>query len=527
MKSLDQIRSELTSMGIQNFIYEKDGIITLSEIRIDKANRGKGLGTIAMNMLIKYADNTNQTILLSPSTDFGASSVGRLEKFYSRFGFVKNKGRNKDYRYSYTMYRKPKSESINEIKFVDFYQELLKESTDASYGYWIGKSGEVLPVKERMGHENVAEKYVKEKFGSSFKLKDYSFGEILVRSGFCRLALSLANNTLFVDNPIVSVYSNISRKQREFVNDLSNEKNLNIVYNGRQLSGELNESTDYENSELNSLYKKSDEIYKKLEMARKSPRYYDSPEYSELRKEFQRVHDRIETLQDEAEPESDSSLESGNGLIDFDYIEKLYEKDRNNYLLRRLLNNKTKKWAVDYINLRNEVLKKIINYTKSIPNANIEFQKKLLVTGEGDEDVKTSVDSFFPVVVEVSASKDDDMTISLSLESDGRFSGIFEGNDEASPETVKLVNKLINPSGKMVKVYGTHGRDVVRKIKETGTVPADIYLSPDREYSKGYQDLEGNRETFVGYVNSNSLNQESEVDWKTIEPTEIKNFRYL
>ena len=44
---------------------------------------------------------------LSPSTDFGASSVSRLTKFYRRFGFKPNKGRNKDFRTRDTMLRNP------------------------------------------------------------------------------------------------------------------------------------------------------------------------------------------------------------------------------------------------------------------------------------------------------------------------------------------------------------------------------------------------------------------------------------
>jgi len=47
-------------------------------------------------------------LTLSPSTDFGASSKERLKRFYRRFGFVSNKGRQKDFTLFDSMYRLPK-----------------------------------------------------------------------------------------------------------------------------------------------------------------------------------------------------------------------------------------------------------------------------------------------------------------------------------------------------------------------------------------------------------------------------------
>ena len=61
-----------------------------------------------MTRLINYADEVGKPILLSPSNDFGGS-VTRLKEFYGRFGFVPNKGRNKDYRFSETYIRYPKT----------------------------------------------------------------------------------------------------------------------------------------------------------------------------------------------------------------------------------------------------------------------------------------------------------------------------------------------------------------------------------------------------------------------------------
>jgi predicted GNAT family acetyltransferase len=81
--------------------------IELSRIFVPKQLRGQGLGSFAMKLLISYANEHKMVITLSPSTDFGASSVSRLNKYYKSFGFVDNKGRNKDFTISNTMYKLP------------------------------------------------------------------------------------------------------------------------------------------------------------------------------------------------------------------------------------------------------------------------------------------------------------------------------------------------------------------------------------------------------------------------------------
>jgi predicted GNAT family acetyltransferase len=104
------IVDNLNSKGLIVDAYEstKRPVITLSRIEVPKESRGKGIGSEAMQDLVSYADETNKVIALSPSKDFGATSVERLKDFYKKFNFVENKGRNKDFSISETMYRKPK-----------------------------------------------------------------------------------------------------------------------------------------------------------------------------------------------------------------------------------------------------------------------------------------------------------------------------------------------------------------------------------------------------------------------------------
>lgn len=88
------------------YVSERIDSITLHKVVV--AEKKSGIGTKFMNTLISYADSVGKRIELDPSTDFGATSKARLMKFYKKFGFVENKGKNKDYQISAEMYRESK-----------------------------------------------------------------------------------------------------------------------------------------------------------------------------------------------------------------------------------------------------------------------------------------------------------------------------------------------------------------------------------------------------------------------------------
>ena len=92
---------------VSHSVHEKDGVIRLDKIVVPQSGRGKGIGTAFMNDLTAYADATGQRIALSPSKDFGASSIKRLDEFYKQFGFKPNAGRSKDFAISETRVREP------------------------------------------------------------------------------------------------------------------------------------------------------------------------------------------------------------------------------------------------------------------------------------------------------------------------------------------------------------------------------------------------------------------------------------
>ena len=81
--------------------------IELNRFVIPKELRKQGIGSQFMKALIQFASINKSLITLTPSDSFGATSILRLKKFYKRFGFVENKGRNKDFQLSCGMYRKP------------------------------------------------------------------------------------------------------------------------------------------------------------------------------------------------------------------------------------------------------------------------------------------------------------------------------------------------------------------------------------------------------------------------------------
>jgi GNAT superfamily N-acetyltransferase len=96
---------------------DKKKQLGLSIIKIKKDLQKTGTGTKVMKDIIGYADSIGYTIILTPSTDYGASSIPRLKDFYKRFGFVENKGKNADYTISDSMYRLPKNK-VAEGKFM-------------------------------------------------------------------------------------------------------------------------------------------------------------------------------------------------------------------------------------------------------------------------------------------------------------------------------------------------------------------------------------------------------------------------
>lgn len=141
--TLEDVRAAWRAAGIEHFMAEGHGRISLSQIVVPKQQRGQGIGTRAMNTLVEYADYAGLRIDLSPSSDFGGSKA-RLEKFYSSFGFVKNKGRNKDFSISESMYRLPRPAPLHTAGVGSRIQAMSDAMPDPAGGNCGPRPGGVL-----------------------------------------------------------------------------------------------------------------------------------------------------------------------------------------------------------------------------------------------------------------------------------------------------------------------------------------------------------------------------------------------
>ncbi|HGW3557769.1 TPA: GNAT family N-acetyltransferase [Acinetobacter baumannii] len=112
-------------------------VLSLHKIVVPVDVRNKGTGTKAMQDIINYADLQNKTIALTPSSDFGGNK-NRLTGFYKKLGFVENKGRNKDYEISESMYRSPNGRKYNQAN----------GGTRGSITFTIGQDGSTIVLSK-------------------------------------------------------------------------------------------------------------------------------------------------------------------------------------------------------------------------------------------------------------------------------------------------------------------------------------------------------------------------------------------
>jgi GNAT superfamily N-acetyltransferase len=105
----NSIISKYKDKGLTNFsIFLDNDFIKLNMISIDKKFQKQGIGSEVLEDLCKFADDNKKTLILTTGTkddNFGTTSMERLKKFYKRFDFIENKGRNKDFSISGNMYR--------------------------------------------------------------------------------------------------------------------------------------------------------------------------------------------------------------------------------------------------------------------------------------------------------------------------------------------------------------------------------------------------------------------------------------
>jgi len=93
---IDDVIRYAEQNGVKLSISNRPNSVSLNLIEVPKPKRSSGIGTDIMTRLSEAADAEGKVITLTPDISFGASSTNRLSDFYKRFGFVQNKGKNKD-----------------------------------------------------------------------------------------------------------------------------------------------------------------------------------------------------------------------------------------------------------------------------------------------------------------------------------------------------------------------------------------------------------------------------------------------
>jgi GNAT superfamily N-acetyltransferase len=128
VKSLDDIKNKYPNVDLS--VSSKPEGITLSKIVVPESARSEGIGSNVMKDLIKYADENNLPIALTPDSSFGGSKT-RLKSFYRKFGFKDNKGRNKDFSFRESMIRQPKQiERKDNVVKLDFQKKKIEAELD-------------------------------------------------------------------------------------------------------------------------------------------------------------------------------------------------------------------------------------------------------------------------------------------------------------------------------------------------------------------------------------------------------------
>ena len=171
VKSLDDIKNKYPNVDLS--VFSKPEGITLSKIVVPKDARSEGIGSKVMKDLIKYADENNLPIALTPDSSFGGSKT-RLKSFYKKFGFKDNKGRNKDFSFRESMIRQPKQiEKKDNVVELDFQKKKIEaelNKKDAPRDTSSGHAADGVPAQfGPPAHDmnlSISEEFTPEGFGT-------------------------------------------------------------------------------------------------------------------------------------------------------------------------------------------------------------------------------------------------------------------------------------------------------------------------------------------------------------------------
>lgn len=169
-----------------------------------------------------------------------------------------------------------------------------------------------------------------------------------------------------------------------------------------------------------------------------------------------------------------------------------------------------------------DVYTQVINHALKIVGDVPYYSKKDLIYNLlNKEEFSENIQDYFPISIHISAKQKND-TIGILVHYNGK-KVLFEGNDEASDETLDLVDQILEVGDKEVTVYGSHDKKIVNEIGNTKTLPINLYVSPQKSHAAGYYGE--NKILFSCSIKLKDVARESEIDWKTKRDTPIKNFK--
>lgn len=168
----------------------------------------------------------------------------------------------------------------------------------------------------------------------------------------------------------------------------------------------------------------------------------------------------------------------------------------------------------------NEAGQKAINMIGRI-HYNEKFLKEKLLE---QEELSFESSDYFPLPIYISDGSEN--SIGVMLYENGKKE-LFEGNDEASDETYKIVNDLLDVGNNWVKVYGQHGKRIIDLIEKRDELPEGIYVSPRRDVAEGYWHITEEKYLFTCEIQEKYIRKESDQDWKIIEACKFRNFNIL
>lgn len=144
--------SKYPDIRFELYTKEKDKSVYLTGFIVPQSMRNQGVGSDFMDDLIKIADGDGWKITLTPSSSYGGN-VNRLKKFYKEFGFVENKGQNRDFTHKEDMYREPKNMGTEETITEKVVGDKI-ECNKCDWSWDIKDGGDDLYVCHKCGNDN-------------------------------------------------------------------------------------------------------------------------------------------------------------------------------------------------------------------------------------------------------------------------------------------------------------------------------------------------------------------------------------